>query len=189
MLRIRIIEASCYFELLRNAEQHSIIGKGVSTHRPRDSTHTSDSAGLLNIWANLFAIALLLAHHLPQPQSISLSSFSSHTFGCWPRIWFLAPAMARSTHPALLVLLSLLFPILTLGLKFDLVAQPGHSAKNERCIRNFVNRDTLVVVTATVSGSRGDGQMVNMHVCRVPNCSQGEKMRFCLKASSGRYHE
>ena len=91
MLRIRIIEASYYFELLRNAEQHSIIGKGVSTHRPRDSTHTSDSAGLLNILANLFAIALLLAHHLPQPQSISLSSFSSHTFGCWPRIWFLAP--------------------------------------------------------------------------------------------------
>lgn len=51
------------------------------------------------------------------------------------------------------------------ALKFDLIAQPGHSAKNERCIRNFVNKDTLVVVTAIVSGSRGDGQMVNMHVC------------------------
>jgi len=51
------------------------------------------------------------------------------------------------------------------ALKFDLIAQAGHSAKNERCIRNFVNRDTLVVVTAIVSGNRGDGQMVNMHVC------------------------
>ena len=50
------------------------------------------------------------------------------------------------------------------SLKFDLVAQTGHSAKNERCIRNFASRDTLVVVTAIVSGNRGDGQMVNMHV-------------------------
>lgn len=50
------------------------------------------------------------------------------------------------------------------ALKFDLIAQRGHSATNERCIRNFVNRDTLVVVTATVSGNKGDGQMVNMHV-------------------------
>lgn len=54
------------------------------------------------------------------------------------------------------------------ALKFDLVAQAGHSSKNERCVRNFVNRDTLVVVTAIVSGSRGDGQMVNMHVCLHP---------------------
>jgi p24 family protein delta-1 len=50
------------------------------------------------------------------------------------------------------------------ALKFDLIAQPPHS-KNERCIRNFVNRDTLVVVTAILDGSKGDGQIVNMHVC------------------------
>ena len=62
-----------------------------------------------------------------------------------------------------LLIFALLLP-LTYALKFDIVAQPGHSAKNERCIRNFVNKDTLVVVTATVSGNRGDGQMVNMHV-------------------------
>lgn len=59
--------------------------------------------------------------------------------------------------------LLLLLPF-TYSLKFDLVAQAGHSAKNERCIRNFASRDTLVVVTAIVSGNRGDGQMVNMHV-------------------------
>lgn len=52
---------------------------------------------------------------------------------------------------------------LAAALKFDLIAQPPHS-KNERCIRNFVNRDTLVVVTATLDGNRGDGQIVNMHV-------------------------
>lgn len=56
----------------------------------------------------------------------------------------------------------------TLALKFDIQAHPGaESAKKERCIRNFVAKDQLVVVTATVSGSRGDGQMLNIHVCGV----------------------
>jgi hypothetical protein len=64
--------------------------------------------------------------------------------------------------------LAVLFFLLSFSsaLKFELLAQPGHSAKNERCIRNFVTKDTLVVVTAIVSGSRGDGMMVNMHVRR-----------------------
>jgi hypothetical protein len=61
------------------------------------------------------------------------------------------------------ICLLLVLPI-TSALKFDLFASPGHSSKNERCIRNFVNKDTLVVVTATVGGSKGDGQVVNMHV-------------------------
>jgi p24 family protein delta-1 len=73
--------------------------------------------------------------------------------------------MLRQTTLRLpLLSLILLIAHIASALKFDLIAQSGHSAKNERCIRNFVNRDTLVVVTATVSGSRGDGQMVNMHV-------------------------
>lgn len=50
------------------------------------------------------------------------------------------------------------------ALKFDLQAYPHHDKKSERCIRNFVSRDTLVVVTATLSGSKGDGMVVNMHV-------------------------
>ncbi|KAJ5391407.1 hypothetical protein N7509_006897 [Penicillium cosmopolitanum] len=50
------------------------------------------------------------------------------------------------------------------ALKFDLPAQSGHGGKNERCIRNFVSKDQLVVVTAIVSGSKGDGQVVNMHI-------------------------
>ncbi|KAL8731018.1 MAG: hypothetical protein Q9166_003669 [cf. Caloplaca sp. 2 TL-2023] len=50
------------------------------------------------------------------------------------------------------------------ALKFDLHAHTGHSSKYERCIRNFVAKDTLVLVTAIVSGSKGDGQMVNMHI-------------------------
>lgn len=60
--------------------------------------------------------------------------------------------------PALL--LSLL-PFTT-ALKFDLQALPRGSTP--RCIRNFVSQDTLVVVTAHVSGHRGDGQTLNMHI-------------------------
>ncbi|KAI9663802.1 MAG: vesicle coat component [Bathelium mastoideum] len=59
----------------------------------------------------------------------------------------------------------LLFISLGTSLKFDIQAHPGHeSASKERCIRNFVAKDQLVVVTATVSGSRGDGMVLNMHI-------------------------
>jgi len=63
-----------------------------------------------------------------------------------------------------------LFVILPLSwaLKFDLAAHTGHSQKYERCIRNFVAKDTLVLVTAIVDGQKGDGQMVNMHVSLPP---------------------
>jgi hypothetical protein len=67
--------------------------------------------------------------------------------------------------PMLLLGALLLFLGVADALKFDLQAHPHHNVKNERCIRNFVARETLVVVTATVSGYRGDGQMVNIHVC------------------------
>lgn len=50
------------------------------------------------------------------------------------------------------------------ALKFDLHATPANSNK-ERCVRNFVAKDTLVVVTATVGGSKGDGMTINMRVC------------------------
>ncbi|KAL8740161.1 MAG: hypothetical protein Q9190_007108 [Brigantiaea leucoxantha] len=49
-------------------------------------------------------------------------------------------------------------------LKFDLTAHTGHGSRYERCIRNFVARDTLVLVTAVVSGYKDDGQMVNMNI-------------------------
>lgn len=48
------------------------------------------------------------------------------------------------------------------ALKFDLEAVRGEP--KERCIRNHVGKDVLVVVTAIVDGNRGDGQVVNMHV-------------------------
>jgi hypothetical protein len=51
------------------------------------------------------------------------------------------------------------------ALKFELPAVPRGSHKSERCIRNFVAKDTLVVVTAILSGNRGDGQSVNIVVC------------------------
>ena len=70
------------------------------------------------------------------------------------------------------VLKNLLYSMLVLltaspiswALKFDLVAHMGNEHKSERCIRNFVGKDTLVLVTAIVDGSKGDGQVVNMHV-------------------------
>ncbi|KAK5942554.1 vesicle coat component [Knufia obscura] len=68
--------------------------------------------------------------------------------------------MLFSTLWSLRVLLFLL-PLLSYALKFELQAE---SRPQERCIRNFVNRDTLVVVTATIDGSRGDGQRVDMHI-------------------------
>lgn len=52
------------------------------------------------------------------------------------------------------------------ALKFDLPSYRGNAAtKHQRCIRNYVSENQLVVVTAHVSGQKGDGQVVNMHVC------------------------
>lgn len=60
------------------------------------------------------------------------------------------------------LLLAFLLPF-TSALKFELLAQPqGHVMP--RCIRNYVGADTLVVVTARVSGQKGDGQRVNIDV-------------------------
>ncbi|KAF2773767.1 hypothetical protein EJ03DRAFT_263913 [Teratosphaeria nubilosa] len=62
------------------------------------------------------------------------------------------------------LLLAFLLPLVS-ALKFDIQAHAGHeSASQERCIRNFVAKDQLVVVTATVSGNKGDGQTLNMHI-------------------------
>lgn len=70
------------------------------------------------------------------------------------------PNMQFTSYLLFLVLLPLVS-----ALKFDMVAHHGHeSASKERCIRNFVAKDQLVVVTANVDGFRGDGQQLNMHV-------------------------
>jgi hypothetical protein len=62
-------------------------------------------------------------------------------------------------------LCSLLFLLTCVeALKFDVEAYPRGDRRGERCIRNFVAKDTLVVVTATVDGFKGDGMIVNMHV-------------------------
>jgi len=59
------------------------------------------------------------------------------------------------------------------ALKFDLEALPSHSRSSQRCIRNFVGKDTLVVVTATVDGYRDDGMQVNMHVSAASRVGRG----------------
>jgi len=62
-------------------------------------------------------------------------------------------------------LLLVLLPLAT-ALKFDLHSvAPQDAAKQQRCVRNFVAREQLVVVTAILDGYRGDGQRVDMHVC------------------------
>ena len=66
------------------------------------------------------------------------------------------------------LLLIALLP-LSWALKFDIAAHTGHSNRYERCIRNYASRETLVVVTAIVDGTKGDGQVLNMQVCSEPS--------------------
>lgn len=63
-----------------------------------------------------------------------------------------------------LALLLFFYTSISQALKFDLAAHTGHDQRYDRCVRNFVTKDTLVLVTAIVDGHKGDGQVVNMHV-------------------------
>ncbi|KAF2830414.1 hypothetical protein CC86DRAFT_343124 [Ophiobolus disseminans] len=68
--------------------------------------------------------------------------------------------LSRLLSCVLLVLLPL-----AAALKFDLHPVSAHdAAKYERCVRNFVAKDQLVVVTVIMDGYRGDGQKVDMHI-------------------------
>ncbi|CAG8980036.1 hypothetical protein HYALB_00009245 [Hymenoscyphus albidus] len=58
----------------------------------------------------------------------------------------------------------LLFLACAEALKFDIEARSVGDNSRTRCIRNFVAKDTLVVVTATLDGERGDGMKVDMHI-------------------------
>ncbi|KAF2021011.1 endoplasmic reticulum vesicle protein 25 precursor [Aaosphaeria arxii CBS 175.79] len=72
--------------------------------------------------------------------------------------------MDRLCRLANVLLLLVALPIIS-ALKFEIHAVPQHeAARHERCIRNFVAKEQLVVVTAIVSGQRGDGQTLNMHI-------------------------
>lgn len=100
---------------------------------------------------------LSFQQNLPKttPSPLDTSVFNSHP--CSIDLPLL-PVMAR--QPVLYALLSLALLPFSWALKFDLAAHTGR----ERCIRNFVAKDTLVLVTAIVDGQKGDGQQVNMHV-------------------------
>lgn len=74
------------------------------------------------------------------------------------------PAMTLRQYLLHTLCSALFFVSFVQGLKFDLDAYHQGSAKAVRCIRNFVAKETLVVVTATVDGHKGDGMIVNMHV-------------------------
>ena len=60
--------------------------------------------------------------------------------------------------------LLLLLAVGSQALKLDIQAGNGHDKHSRRCIRNFVSKDMLVVVTAIVDGYKGDGMQLNMHV-------------------------
>jgi hypothetical protein len=58
----------------------------------------------------------------------------------------------------------MLFIASSQALKFEIQAHHSHDHKPWRCIRNWIVKDVLVVVTATANGYKGDGMAVNMHV-------------------------
>lgn len=60
--------------------------------------------------------------------------------------------------------LLLLLAVGSQALKLEIQAGSGHDKNSRRCIRNFVSKDMLVVVTAIVDGYKGDGMQLNMHV-------------------------
>ncbi|RQM05247.1 hypothetical protein DH86_00001791, partial [Scytalidium sp. 3C] len=50
------------------------------------------------------------------------------------------------------------------ALKFDIEAFQKGDSRSKRCIRNFVGRDTLVVVTSTIDGRKGDGMILDLQI-------------------------
>ena len=72
--------------------------------------------------------------------------------------------MANFQSPLRSLCSLLFFLVCAEALKFDIEAKSVGDRSRERCIRNFVAKDTLVVVTATVDGYKGDGMKVDMHV-------------------------
>jgi hypothetical protein len=88
---------------------------------------------------------------------------------------------------ALKLLVAFALPLVS-ALKFDIKADhTGESILKERCIRNFAAKDQLVVVTIKTSGSRGDGQMLQVHV-RSPTYIKKSKSRVsCTKFTHSRF--
>merc|ERR1712093_789393 len=75
------------------------------------------------------------------------------------------PSSMAFSQPILRTLCSVLFFLSCVqALKFDIEAFSKGDSRGTRCIRNFVAKDTLVVVTATVDGTKGDGMILNMHI-------------------------
>ncbi|SPN97267.1 probable ERV25 protein (component of the COPII-coated vesicles) [Cephalotrichum gorgonifer] len=71
--------------------------------------------------------------------------------------------MAQRTSLLRIICSFLLLVTAAQALRFELESKRAKDSR-ERCIRNFVGKDTLVVVTAIVSGNKGDGQTVNIQI-------------------------
>ncbi|EGS18582.1 uncharacterized protein CTHT_0051870 [Thermochaetoides thermophila DSM 1495] len=72
----------------------------------------------------------------------------------------------------------LLLAVGATALKFEIQAGSGHDAKSRRCIRNFVQKDQLVVVTAISDGYRGDGMQLSMHITDATGNEYGKPRDF-----------
>ena len=129
-------------------------GTGMDSRETRLARKVPKPIGLSQI-SQIFSIFSLAQPYCPQFYQIRSRALSSRKA--------VAEAMTL-LHSFLRALLFLTILPSSFALKFDLQAHTGHSNKYERCIRNFVAKDTLVLVTAIVDGQKGDGQMVNMHV-------------------------
>ena len=108
----------------------------------------------------------------PTPSIVPLDTHAPFFLVCLPRLPSgknTAPPEKMTQRNALLRVLCsvLLLATFAHGLRFELEARKAKDVR-ERCIRNFVGKDTLVVVTATISGNKGDGQQVNMQVGTAP---------------------
>lgn len=88
--------------------------------------------------------------------------------------------MAVASRPLQWLCSLLLLVGVASALKFELPAHSGgESHRKERCIRNFVNRDTMVAVKSIVGGFKGDGMVVNIHVgSPSPNANRHEEGRI-----------
>lgn len=89
--------------------------------------------------------------------------------------------MASTRSPLQWLVSLLLLAGVASALKFELFAHSGaESAKSQRCVRNYVGKDTLVVATIITDGRKGDGQQLNVHVRDAPYGAGGEFLELTV---------
>lgn len=152
---------------------HALVSNATDIHFPasRASSFFNSANPPFNevIQPQTLSSRLSIFLFLPLPSRPFLYSFF---FFSWaPTSQTTQHEMAQRT--SLLRFFCSLLLLATFGnaLKFELEARKAGDVR-ERCVRNFVGRDTLIVVTAIVSGNKGDGQQVNIQVRFAPKLAR-----------------